>query len=399
MVHAIQHRLLHLDAVHLVSLHHLLLVQGLDGKLAAAVAPLAAGRSLELHQPHRAHVALAQVLGVGEVGGADGAVALQHLRYRRPVRVVCLVGLALDGHRAVHRLEHVAGIRELRHHPRHLAHLLLVLACWLFILTSLLLLGDVALHSHKEPHRAVVVKHGGDGEHVPEGGAVLAVVEQAHGALARGANGVADLLHGARVRLRALQEAAVAAQHLLAAVPREVEEVVRGKHDGVVRQRRVRDDEVLLDALQGGAQVQTGAAAGHGGNLAELPHGVDGVLGAGGDARVPVPLDLGHLPENLLDVGLAVLLDARVVLHQQGQALLVRVRRRHHALRLGGDIHLHANELGDGAVLELDGDDGEEVPEGRAVLAVVEQPQGDAATLLGRRADLGHVRPVRLLPL
>lgn len=38
--------------------------------------------------------------------------------------------------------------------------------------------------------------------------------------------------------------------HLVEGVPRELEEALASEHDGVVRQRRVGDDEVLLGCLQ-----------------------------------------------------------------------------------------------------------------------------------------------------
>jgi hypothetical protein len=78
--------------------------------------------------------------------------------------------------------------------------------------------GDVDLHSNKVPHAPVRVKHRRKREQVPERLPSLGVVHQAHGALHAVIDGLSDLAHGAPVRPRALQEPAVAAQHLLARV-------------------------------------------------------------------------------------------------------------------------------------------------------------------------------------
>mmetsp|Transcript_19410 Transcript_19410/g.37467 ORF Transcript_19410/g.37467 Transcript_19410/m.37467 type:complete len:402 (+) Transcript_19410:1409-2614(+) len=386
VVHSVEHRLLHLHAVHLVAVDHLVLVQPFDGQPGGC-----AVHAQQQHLVHAAHVALPQLAHHFEVRGQQPPVAPNHRVHQRLLRVVQLVRLGGRArahnrvpHRAarrahsLHRLEHLRRRRLGRHLGSHnlaRGHRLEVLKL------DALQRVHVHLHADVEPGVVVGVADRSQREHVPEGSTALGVVHQTHRTLLPETDGLADLRHGARVRARALQEAAVAAQNLLPGVLGEVQEALRGKHDGAVRQRGVRNDEVLLDALQRGGQVQPRPGPRDGRRAGELRQ------------------RLHHAADDVVHRARDVLLVPDVVLHQQGQALLVRVRRRHHALRLGGDIHLHANELGDGAVLELDGDDGEEVPEGRAVLAVVEQPQGDAATLLGRRADLGHVRPVRLLPL
>ena len=59
---------------------------------------------------------------------------------------------------------------------------------------------------------------------------------------------------------------AVPAQHLVAGKLRELQEPVRGKHDGAVRQVGVGNDKVLLDALHSGGQVQRHTGEGLGGS-------------------------------------------------------------------------------------------------------------------------------------
>ena len=61
--------------------------------------------------------------------------------------------------------------------------------------------------------------------------------------------------------------------------------------------------------------------------------------------------------------------------------------------------HLHAHELGHPAVGRLDGRDGEQVPKGRAVLAVVEQAHGAGLALLDGVPDLLDLLGVRALAL
>ena len=69
------------------------------------------------------------------------------------------------------------------------------------------------------------------------------------------------------------------------------------------------------------------------------------------------------------------------------------------ALRSGGDVHLHADELGDRAVREHHRRDGEQVPELGPVLAVVEEAHGDALARAHGVADALDVVHVRLLAL
>jgi hypothetical protein len=74
----------------------------------------------------------------------------------------------------------------------------------------------VGLDADEVGQPALRVVHGRDGQLVPEGRAVLAVVEQRDGEVLLALQRVPDALHVGRVGVRALQEAAVAAEHLLA---------------------------------------------------------------------------------------------------------------------------------------------------------------------------------------
>ncbi len=104
--------------------------------------------------------------------------------------------------------------------------------------------GDVNLHSNKVPHAPVRVKHGRKREQVPERLPGLGIVHQAHGALHAVIDGLSDLAHSAPVRPRALQEPAVAAQHLLARVAAQRAAVratpARPAHAGRLRTRCTR---------------------------------------------------------------------------------------------------------------------------------------------------------------
>mmetsp|Transcript_21837 Transcript_21837/g.47931 ORF Transcript_21837/g.47931 Transcript_21837/m.47931 type:complete len:529 (-) Transcript_21837:321-1907(-) len=407
MVHFLQHRLLYLHAVDLITVDHLHLVESFDGVEAAAVHARAALGALELHQAHGADVALPQRLHRVEVLHADLPLRLVRLHNRVSRRVPHLVGLAPDGQGAVDGSKHLAGVLEGGDGARHRLDGVVVIrlgrrlglggrpcgAC------GLLLVGDIALDSHIEPYVAAAIKDGGEGEHVPEGAAVLAVVEEAHGALRARLDGVPDLVHRARVGARALQEAAVPAQHLLAGVPGELEKVVRGEDDGVVRQRGVADAEVLLDALQRRAQVQPRARPGHHGNLVATHTGVGGRLREHAWILLRCPLRLGHPTKDLRHPRLSILFDTRVVLHQQRQALAVGECCFDCAFCFRGHVHLHTNELRDGTVFKLNGCNSQEVPEGSSVLPVVQEANGTRQPLMHRIANFLHVCLIRLLSL
>lgn len=68
-------------------------------------------------------------------------------------------------------------------------------------------------------------------------------------------------------------------------------------------------------------------------------------------------------------------------------------------LGLAGHVHLHAHELGHRAVRRLDGRRGQQVPERRAVLAVVQQAHGHGLAAADALADFGHLLGVGALPL
>lgn len=65
----------------------------------------------------------------------------------------------------------------------------------------------------------------------------------------------------------------------------------------------------------------------------------------------------------------------------------------------GWNAHLHANKLGDLAVLCLDGRHGEKVPEGRPIPFVIEQAHRAALPLFDCIPDDSHLLRIRPFPL
>lgn len=61
--------------------------------------------------------------------------------------------------------------------------------------------------------------------------------------------------------------------------------------------------------------------------------------------------------------------------------------------------HLHAHKLGDLAIRRLDGCHCQQVPEGRAILAVIEQPAADRLAGPDSIAQLGHLLRICALAL
>ena len=113
------------------------------------------------------------------------------------------------------------------------------------------LVRHLALHADVVGDETGGVAEGGDEELVPEGGSVDAVVQEADRHVGPALDGSADLLDCLGIGLWTLQEAAVASQDLVQGVPLEVEEALRGVHDGIVGKAGIRNDEVLLGGLEG----------------------------------------------------------------------------------------------------------------------------------------------------
>mmetsp|Transcript_9347 Transcript_9347/g.28516 ORF Transcript_9347/g.28516 Transcript_9347/m.28516 type:complete len:332 (+) Transcript_9347:1544-2539(+) len=237
-------------ALHLVALIHLALVERLHRELQVC--------ALQLHQVHLADVAGAQLAHLAEVLQLQPAMLLLHLHQGLIRRVAKLVWLLV---------RHVTQERGPWVCPRVAAHAHALqrgihdFGC--VVAAALLVLGgharglfcvrcrNVHLHADEKADLAVLVQHGRQREHVPELLARLCVVEDPDGDLLPILDRLADLLHRALVRVRALEKTAVAPQHLLARVPRQLQERVRRKHDRRVWQAGVGDDKVLLDALDG----------------------------------------------------------------------------------------------------------------------------------------------------
>ena len=207
---------------------------------------------------------------------------------------------------------------------------------------------------------------------------MLGVVEQPHRALAPVVDRRANLPHRLLVRLGSLQESTVPPQDLLAGVPGEVQKSVAREHDRTVRQARIRDHEALLNALERGGHVETPALRIH-------------------DRLIALPRS--HREIHRLHVAVRLVLQTRVILHEQGQSLTVHHGTPRGTFRSSRDVHLHADKLGDAAVGQLHRGDGEEVPKLRAVLAVVEQADGDALAGLDRLGNFLDVVAVRVLAL
>mmetsp|Transcript_16271 Transcript_16271/g.41594 ORF Transcript_16271/g.41594 Transcript_16271/m.41594 type:complete len:872 (+) Transcript_16271:63-2678(+) len=371
VVHRRQDGLLSLHAPNLVALDHLLLVQGLHGKLVVG-----AGQRDKVHQ---ANVAAAKLLLPLETVDVQRAVLLHggaQRNHRGAVRHMrLLVQHAGD--------DGLPGVLVLAAHAQVLQGAaddgagVVALG---FQLGVVLHLRDgvgrgarvggrhVDLHADHEAAGAIHVLDGRQGEHVPKRFAALLVVEDAHGDLLLVDDRLADGGDRVGVGLGALQEAAVLAEHLLAGVLRQLQKRVRREDYGHVGQRGVADAEVLLDALHRRRQVErhTGKGLGRRRALAVALHRLHGVH---------------HLRHDVL---CHVLPQAPVILQQRRAAGL----RKRLALRAARHVHLDAHKLGDLPRRRLHRGHGQQVPEGRAVLAVVQQAHGADLARLDRVPDL-----------
>eukprot|EP00567_Pseudictyota_dubia_P012195 CAMPEP_0197438338 /NCGR_PEP_ID=MMETSP1175-20131217/5368_1 /TAXON_ID=1003142 /ORGANISM="Triceratium dubium, Strain CCMP147" /LENGTH=147 /DNA_ID=CAMNT_0042968049 /DNA_START=127 /DNA_END=566 /DNA_ORIENTATION=- len=103
---------------------------------------------------------------------------------------------------------------------------------------------DFALNSNVVDDAVVLVSQGGDEKLVPERSAVGLVVEEAGGTLRAVRDGRSDDVHGLLVGAGPLQEPAIPAQDLIAAVSREFVKTLARVHDRIVRQARVGQYEV-----------------------------------------------------------------------------------------------------------------------------------------------------------
>ena len=116
-------------------------------------------------------------------------------------------------------------------------------------LSELLLEGTPGGHIDLDPDEvrqaALRVPHRGDRQLVPEGGSVLAVVQQLDGTRLAGPDRLAEAGDGRGVGVLALQKSAVAAEELLGHIPRHPLEPGADVHDGVVRLAGVGDRQPL----------------------------------------------------------------------------------------------------------------------------------------------------------
>ena len=112
-------------------------------------------------------------------------------------------------------------------------------------------LGHVGLHADEVGDLVAAVADGGDGQGVPERGAVFSVVEDLDGAGPPLPHRLAELGHRGGVGLRALQESAVSAEDLPGRVAGQLLEAGAGVDDRVVGQVGVGDEDALGDGLDG----------------------------------------------------------------------------------------------------------------------------------------------------
>ena len=110
------------------------------------------------------------------------------------------------------------------------------------VLLGVLAIRHVELRGEVELQLAVLVGDGAEVERVPEGGAILAVVEQVDGDRRARFDGVTHERYAFLVRLRPLQETAVAAHDLVAPIAAEAKERFVAKYDRIVGQARIGDD-------------------------------------------------------------------------------------------------------------------------------------------------------------
>lgn len=140
------------------------------------------------------------------------------------------------------------------------------------------------MHPNELEDPAILILDGGNGEEVPEGGAVLLVVEHTAAVVGAVGEGLPDLGDLGRVGAGALEEAAVPADDLLGGVPGHVEEAGAGVHDGVAGLGGVRHHEGLLERRERGPELLGDPGDGAAAGLAVVGAAARGAGGAGGDA-------------------------------------------------------------------------------------------------------------------
>ena len=114
--------------------------------------------------------------------------------------------------------------------------------------------GDVQLRGEEIAQLARGIEHRRDEQRIPEGRAVLAVIQQLDVAVALLADGVADLGDVLLASVGSLQEAAIATQHLVQGITCGTQEGLVGKDDRVIRLVRIRHDHRHPGLLHGGKE-------------------------------------------------------------------------------------------------------------------------------------------------
>jgi len=139
---------------------------------------------------------------------------------------------------------------------------------------------DVALDADEVGQHLPGVEHRGNQQLIPEGRAVLAVVADGGDALAPLGDGLANGVEPRLVGVVAVQEAAVAADHLVGGVAGDVGEGRVGVDDGHVLGLGIDDDDALAGGLDGVVAqahrrlglAQVALAADGGGDIVDLQH-------------------------------------------------------------------------------------------------------------------------------
>ena len=114
----------------------------------------------------------------------------------------------------------------------------------------MLAIGDIRLDADEVGDYPAAVAHRRDGEFVPEGGAVFAVVFQNYFAVMLFFQGHADLIDGSAIGIRALQEAAVLPDYFAAIVACNPLESPVAVYYRLVRPGSVRDRDAVAGSCQ-----------------------------------------------------------------------------------------------------------------------------------------------------
>ena len=154
----------------------------------------------------------------------------------------------------------------------------------------------------------------------------------------------------------------------------------------MIGQRRIGDDERLLDALERRGQIQTRASLPRAGGV--------GAILRQTFRRAHRVLHLAHAPQRHGR-------RASVVATRHWHPFLIEIdpslaRRRVLHLR---HVHLHADVLRHRPIRQFHRRDDEIIPKRRPILLIIQQPHAPSIAPLNRLSQLAHVVPIRRLSL